>query len=99
MRLVGLQAVFTNSDFNALVFEHRCGSSISILCRRLRPLLPEAERNRPTAGLLLGTDRCGGHCRTLSDLEACDSPCINARDRKLTLLVQEMKRSAETLRD
>ena len=43
VRLLGLQAVITNPDFNVLVFEHRCGSSISILTPRLRHLLPEPE--------------------------------------------------------
>ena len=94
MRLVGFQAVIVNPDFNVLIFEHRCGSSISILTRRLRHLLPEAERGGPT-DRLLGTEECRGHCRFLNDLEACDAPCSNALDRKLILLVQSMKKAAE----
>jgi hypothetical protein len=30
----------------------------------------------------------------LEDLEACDAPCRNARDRELTLLVLRMKKVA-----
>jgi hypothetical protein len=93
VRLLGLQAVITNTDFNLLVFEHGCGSSISILSRRLRHLLPEPEAGDPPARLL-GTDQCRGHCLRLEDLEACDAPCSNARDRELILLVQRMKREA-----
>jgi hypothetical protein len=93
VRLLGLQAVPTNPDYNLLVFEHRCGSSISILTPRLRHLLPEPEPGEPTARLL-GTDQCRGHCQLLEDLEACDAPCSSARDRKLILLVQRMKTEA-----
>ena len=90
VRLLGLQAVVTNPDFNVLVFEHRCGSSISILTRRLRHLLPEAGPDAPPVRLL-GTDQCRGHCLLLEDLEACDAPCSNARDRQLILLVKRLK--------
>ena len=93
VRLLGLQAVITNPDVNLLVFEHRCGSSISILSRRLRHLLPEPEPGNPPPRLL-GTDQCRGHCLRLEDLAACDAPCSNARDRELILLVQRMKKEA-----
>ena len=93
VRLLGLQAVITNPDFNVLVFEHRCGSSISILTPRLRHLLPEPEPGEAPVRLL-GTEQCRGHCRFLEDLEACDAPCSSARDRKLILLIQHMKNEA-----
>ncbi len=93
VRLLGFQPVFTNLEYNLLVFEHRCGSSISILTSRLRHLLPEPEEGEPSTRLL-GTDQCRGHCRSLEDLEACDAPCSSARDRKLILLVQRMKKEA-----
>ena len=70
-------------------------SSISILARRLRHLLPEPEPEE-TPALMFGTEPCPGHCRRLSDLEACDNPCANARDRRLILLVLRMKRESET---
>ncbi|MBE0660204.1 MAG: hypothetical protein IH602_21100 [Bryobacteraceae bacterium] len=94
VRLLGLQALVTKPEFNLLVFEHRCGSSISILARRLRQLLPEPEP-QPPATLMFGTEPCPGHCRRLSDLEACDNPCANARDRQLILLVLRIKRESE----
>jgi hypothetical protein len=90
VRLLGLQFEITNPDVNLLVFEHGCGSSISILSRRLRYLLPEPEPGDPPARLR-GTDQCRGHCLRLEDLRACDAPCGNARDRELILLVQRMK--------
>jgi hypothetical protein len=95
VRLLGFQSLVANPDFNALVFEHRCGSSISILTPRLRHLLPEPEPGDPTDSLR-GTDPCRGHCRFLEDLEACDAPCRNARDRKLILLIQRMKKDVHT---
>ncbi len=97
VRLLGLQSEITKPDVNLLVFEHGCGSSISILSRRLRHLLPEPEPG-DSLGRLLGTDQCRGHCLHLEDLEACDAPCSNARDRKLILLVQRMKNGEFGLR-
>ena len=94
VRLLGLQFEITHPDVNLLVFEHGCGSSISILSRRLRHLLPEAEPGDPPARLM-GTDQCRGHCLHLEDLEACDAPCSNARDRELILLVQRMRKEAQ----
>jgi len=91
VRLLGLQSELALPDVNLLVFEHGCGSSISILSRRLRHLLPEPQPGEPTVRLM-GTAECRGHCRYLNDLEACDAPCSNARDRSLILLVQCMKK-------
>ena len=79
-------------DANLLVFEHCCGSSISILAKRLRHILPDAE---PATELqnLFGTDPCNQYCRFLDSLTACDRPCANARDRRLIHTVLKMKRS------
>jgi hypothetical protein len=93
VRLLGLQAVVSNPEINLLVFEHRCGGSISILSRRLRHLLPERAPGDPAARLL-GTEQCRGHCLRLEDLAACNAPCSSARDRELILLVQRMKQPA-----
>jgi hypothetical protein len=90
VRLLGLQAVMALPDASLLVFEHSCGSSVSILTRRLRHLLPG-----PGVGVawpsLRGTEQCGGHCLLLEDLAACDRPCSNARDRDLIKLVQRIR--------
>ena len=96
MRLLGFQAVVTNPDINLLIFEHDCGSTVSILSRRLRHLLPTAPPDAPKVRLM-DTDQCRGHCRLLEDLEACDAPCSNARDRQLILLVQRMKKEPDAL--
>lgn len=88
--LLGLQSIAAEPACNLLVFEHSCGSSISVLARRLRHLLPEPESDVPLP-VLFGSDRCRGHCRFLKDLEACDAPCANARDRALIRLIQAAK--------
>jgi len=97
VRLLGLQSSFTNPETNLLVFEHACGSSISVLSKRLRHLLSGPEPPDPPAWLM-GTDQCRGHCRRLEDLEACDAPCANARDRRLILLVRQMKHAQVEIR-
>jgi len=94
VRLLGLQSVVSNPDANLLVFEHGCGSSISILARRLRHLLPESEPHKPFPHLMAG-EQCRKHCLLIEDLEACDAPCRNARDRELILLVLRMKREGK----
>jgi len=93
VRLLGFQCLAAEPGCNLLVFEHSCGSSISVLARRLRHLLPEVESDAPLP-VLFGTDRCRIHCRSLQDLEACDAPCGNVRDRALILLIQCLKNTA-----
>jgi hypothetical protein len=92
-RLRSLQAVIHLSDVNLLVFEHDCGSSVSVLSRRLRHLLPAAGPDSP-AVRLLKTEQCRGHCLVLGDMAMCDAPCSNARDRELIRLVLRMKKDA-----
>ncbi len=88
--LLGLQAVPSVPDASLLVFEHGCGSSVSILTKRLRHLLPlhPEEAEWPS---LRGTEQCPGHCLSLADLAACDRPCRNARDRDLIKLVERLR--------
>lgn len=93
VRLLGLQSVASFPDANLLVFEHRCRSSISVLTKRVRHLLPPPGPNGP-AERLLGTEQCRGHCAFLGDMEMCDAPCRNARDRQLIQLVERIKGGA-----
>jgi hypothetical protein len=95
VRLRGLQAVIHMPDVNLLVFEHGCGTSISILSRRLRHLLPALGPDAPSVRLLK-TEQCRGHCLMLGDMAMCDAPCSNARDRELIRLVLRMKKVPAT---
>lgn len=90
VRLVGFQPVVSDPDINLLIFEHRCGSSISVLTRRLRHLLPPPRSDAPRARLM-DTAQCRGHCRVLGDLAGCDAPCSNARDRELIHLIRKIR--------
>jgi len=92
VRLLGLQASPQLTAANLLVFEHRCGSTISILASRLRHLLP-ASTDGQSVPRYYGSDVCRDHCTRLEDLEACDRPCANAVDRRLIQLLIEMKKS------
>ena len=91
VRLLGLQAITNLPDANLLVFEHRCGSSVSVLASRFRQFLPDSQDFSGRSSLR-GTDQCSGHCLHLENLQQCDQPCINARDRRLILRLLEMKR-------
>jgi hypothetical protein len=95
VRLIGLQAIPGVPDANVLVFEHRCGTSVSVFAHKLRHLLGTEEEtgDRP---LLFGTENCSGHCLVLEDLSSCDKPCINARDRRLAVLISDTKKGLPT---
>jgi hypothetical protein len=86
LRLLGLQAVTRVPDANLLVFEHRCGSSVSLLTKRLRHLVPEHPADAWPS--LRGSDECRRHCLSLEDHGACGRPCRHARDRDLLALVE-----------
>ncbi len=88
VRLLGLQAVANVPDASVLVFEHRCGSSISVLTKRLRHLLPPYAG--PQLPVLRGTDQCARHCFDMADQAPCDRRCSNARDRELLRLVKKL---------
>ena len=91
LRLLGLQAYPDLPDANLLVFEHRCGSSVSVLATRLRPMFQDPNEGSELP-LLYGTETCNGRCRHIEDLQTCDRDCINARDRRLMLQLLEMKK-------
>ncbi len=91
IRLLGFQAVESLPDANLIVFEHRCGSSISLLAKRLRHVLPPTEQETHLP-VLFGTETCREHCRLIEDLETCDRQCANSRDRRLVQFLLRMKR-------
>ena len=95
MRLLGLQALASVPDANLLVFEHRCGSSVSVLASRFRELLPDNEDHAHHTSFR-GTEECRGHCPRLEDLQQCDQPCVNARDRRLILRLMAMKQACQS---
>jgi hypothetical protein len=92
LRLLGLQAVPHDPDGNLIVFEHDCGTTVSVLAWRLRDLLPVEDRGEENLPLLYGAEGCNGYCTKLEELSACDRACSNARDRRLTLWIAEQAR-------
>ena len=94
VRLLGFQAVSTLPDANLIVFEHRCGSTVSVLAKRLRPFFP-AIANEPPLPALFDSESCNHYCRSMENLEICDRPCANARDRHMIHLLLRMKRGEE----
>lgn len=94
LRLLGLQSIAGVPDASLLVFEHGCGSSVSVLTKRLRHLLPDHEAaNWPS---LRGTDECPGHCAQLGDNTVCPKRCRNVRDRDLMGLVSRLTQQRES---
>jgi hypothetical protein len=92
VRILGFQAIENLPDANLLVFEHKCGSSISLLAKRLRHVLDD-QGEREHLPVLFGSEVCREHCRLIEDLEACDRPCANSRDRRLIQLLLKMRRT------
>lgn len=90
LRLLGLQAVPSQPDANVLVFDHCCGTSISLLVRRVRHLLPNAEEET-LPPVQLGLEECRRHCQELEDFVACERPCPKARDRRLVQVILQLR--------
>lgn len=71
-----------------LIFEHRCGSTVSVLTNRLRHLLPDdSDTDLPS---LRGTEECALHCFSLADHTKCDRPCSHRHDRDILALVEDI---------
>jgi hypothetical protein len=91
VRMLGFQAIVHLPDANLFVFEHRCGSSVSVLAKRLRHMVPELESDREER-ILFDSETCNRFCLSIDNLEMCDRPCANARDRRLIRMIMQMKR-------
>lgn len=89
LSVVGLQVAGHMPEVNLMIFQHACGSTVSVLTARLRSLLPPPPN--PATADLYGTERCRDHCLRLADWEACDLPCINAGDRRLLQAILRRK--------
>jgi len=90
VRVVGLQVAGHVPDLNLLVFEHACGSSVSVFTSRLRSLCSQAA---DTAAVdMFQGEKCKELCLRLDEWRPCDNPCINAADRRLLQVVLERKR-------
>jgi hypothetical protein len=96
VRILGLQVVPDMPEANLLVFEHACGSTISVLASRLRHLV-DAPPPSTTMPCLYGTTACGQECRHIKNLSRCDRQCRNAVDRQLTILIDSVKQGRQTL--
>jgi hypothetical protein len=81
VRLLGLQLRASLPEATVLVFEHFCGSSVSILTRRLYHLVP----NHPGAKWpsLRDSEDCPRHCPDFSDHGRCVASCRHALDREI----------------
>jgi len=85
VRLLGLQSSATVPDATVLVFEHFCGTSVSMLTRRLYHLVPD----HPAADWpsLRGSDECPGHCLDRADRAPCSQRCRHSLDRDVMALI------------
>jgi hypothetical protein len=94
VHLLGFQAIATLPDANLLVFDHRCGSSISVLAKRLRHLFPDLDEE-PLPASIYDSETCNHYCREIENLETCDRSCANARDRRMIHRLVKMRRGEQ----
>ena len=89
VRLLGLQSIAAVPEATLLVFEHFCGSSVSVLTRRLHHLVPD----HPAAQWpsLRGTEECPGLCLSLAERDPCDRHCRHARNREILALASVLQ--------
>jgi len=90
LSIIGLQVAEHLPEANLVVFEHGCGSSVSVRTSRLRFLLPDPGEGSEATDLF-GTEHCQGLCRQQAEWAACDRPCVNARDRHLLQILLRIK--------
>ena len=96
VRILGLQVVPDLPEANLMVFEHACGSTISVLASRLRHLVA-GSRPAADAPSLYGSDACGQECRLIENLNLCDRRCRNSTDRQLAILIHAVKQGRTQL--
>jgi len=85
VRLLGLQSSDTVPAATVLVFEHWCGTSVSILTRRLHHLVPDHPAvDWPS---LRDSDECPGHCLDTADRAPCNQRCRHSLDRDILALI------------
>jgi len=89
VRLLGLQSRASLPDATVLVFEHWCGSSVSILTGRLHHLVS----HHPAAKWpsLRDTDACPGHCLDFNDHRRCVERCRHTLDREILALATALQ--------
>lgn len=92
--VLGLQVAEHLPDANLLIFEHGCGTSVSVRASRLRFLLPDPAEGADLPSLY-GSEECQGLCRRLEEWKTCDRRCVNARDRQLLQLVLRIKTGSD----
>lgn len=96
VRILGIQVVPNMPQANLLVFEHSCGSSISVLASKLRHLV-DAPDPPPGTPCLYATEACGQECRRIENLAYCNRHCRNTVDRQLAILINSIKRGRAVL--
>jgi hypothetical protein len=97
LSVVGLQVAGHMPEVNLMIFQHACGSTVSLLTARLRLLLPLPGASVTVSEDLFGTDRCRELCLDLGNWSTCELPCINAADRRLLKAVVDRKSSSIAL--
>jgi len=96
VQLLGLQLIQSMPDRNLLVFDHSCGTSISVLVNELRPLMPSNEdATDADSSATVSSEECTRLCLDLEQLVACDRPCPRARDRQLAQAIIDLRQGAE----
>jgi hypothetical protein len=93
LRLLGLQVVPSKADANVIVFDHCCGTSISLLARRVRFLMPDVD-DAALPPVQVGLDECRRRCQQLEDFLACERPCPKARDRRIVQAIVRLRQGA-----
>ena len=92
VQLLGLQLVQSMPDRNLLVFDHTCGTSISVLVNQLRPFMPSSEdTGGADSAEPVSSEECTRLCVDLEQLVACDRPCPRARDRRLAQAIIDLR--------
>lgn len=85
LEIIGYQACFDSITDGLFLFNHQCGTTLSVKVEDFDDLY-EGERYEQAA---TGTDECSGFCLDMQELKACSASCRYAYVRDIIQLIKK----------
>ena len=92
LKIIGYQANFVNLEMGAFLFNHSCGTTMSILAEDFVDLYhgPFYE-GRETGG-----DKCPGYCLKTEELHPCSAHCECSYVREIVSIIQSWPKNSSS---
>ena len=84
LRIIGYQANFVKSEAGLFLFNHSCGTTLSILTKEFLDLY-----SGPFYTIrMTGSDQCKGYCLNKEELRTCPAHCEFAYVREVAAIIR-----------